>query len=159
VGNADLQAIDLVRPLRPQTVTGAEAALALQPTTTSHIDLSLYEQRLDDAITFTPAGTDFVAQNETGRRSVYLRLNAHLRWVGERGASQSNMLRNNLVSYSLPGYTLLDLTVRSTDLHWPTTSSSSQLRLLFSVRNALDTRYSEPGFAGLDIPSLGRSYS
>ena len=210
VGNADLQAIGLVRPLRPQTVTGAEAALALQPTTTSHIDLSLYEQRLDDAITFAPAGTDFVAQNETGRRSVglsatgevrqgrflgagsfaatfrfdggrigreapelfpnytgalelgadvpeaYLRLGAHLRWVGERGASQSNILRNNLASYSLPGYTLLDLTVRSTDLRWPT--ASSQLRLLFSVRNALGTRYSEPGFAGLDIPSLGRSY-
>ena len=86
----------------------------------------------------------------------YLRLGAHLRWVGERGASQSNILRNNLASYSLPGYTLLDLTVRSTDLHWPT--ASSQLRLLFSVRNALGTRYSEPGFAGLDIPSLGRSY-
>jgi outer membrane receptor for ferrienterochelin and colicins len=210
VGNADLQAIDLVRPLRPQTVTGAEAALSLQPSEASHLDLSLYQQQLDDAIAFIPAGTDFVAQNETSRRSLglsatadlragrflamgsfaatfrfdggrigrqapelfpnytgalelgadlpeaYLRLGAHLRWVGERGASQSNILRNNLVSYSLPAYKLLDLTVRSTDLPWPT--RSSQLRLLFSVRNALDARYAEPGFAGLDIPSLGRSY-
>jgi outer membrane receptor protein involved in Fe transport len=210
VGNADLQAIDLVRPLRPQTVTGAEAALSLQPGERSHLDLSLYTQNLDDAIAFAAAGTDFVAQNESSRRSVglsatadvrggrflavgslaatfrfdggrigraapelfpkytgalelgadlpeaYLRLGAHLRLVGERGASQSNILRNNLVSYSLPAYTLLDLTVRSSDLQWPT--ASSQLRLLFSVRNALDARYSEPGFAGLDIPSLGRSY-
>jgi outer membrane receptor protein involved in Fe transport len=210
VGNVDLQAIDLARPLRPQTIAGAEAALSLRPTAESHLDLSLYHQELNDAITFTPAGTDFVAQNETSRRSVglaasgevragrflaagsfaatfrfdggrlgrqapelfprykgalelaadlpeaYLRLGAHLRRVGERGASQSNILRNNLVSYSLPGYTLLDLTVGSTDLAWPT--STSQLRLLFSVRNALGARYSEPGFAGLDIPSLGRSY-
>jgi outer membrane receptor protein involved in Fe transport len=210
VGNADLQAIDLVRPLRPQTVTGAEAVLSLEPTSSSHLDLSLYEQNLEDAISFRPAGTDFVAQNETSRRSVglsatgdlragrflaagsfaatfrfdglrigreapelfpkytgalelnadlpeaYLRLGAHLRWVGERGASPSNILRNNLVSYSLPAYTLLDLTVRSSDFTWPT--PSSQLRLLFSVRNALGTRYAEPGFAGLDIPSLGRSY-
>jgi outer membrane receptor protein involved in Fe transport len=210
VGNADLQAIDLVRPLRPQTVTGAEAALSLRPTRASHVDLSVYQQRLDDPITFAPAGTDFVAQNDSSSRSVgisaaanlrhgrwlaagsfaatfrfvggrlgrqvtelfprytgavelgadlpevYLRLDGHLRWVGERGASSSNILRNNLVAYTLPAYALVDLTLRSTDLPWPT--ARSRLTLLLSVRNALDRRYMEPGFAGLDIPSLGRSY-
>ncbi len=210
VGNADLQAIDLARPLRPQTVTGAEAALNLRPTPTSNIDLSVYQQTLDDAITFAPAGTDFVAQNETSRQSVglsaaadlrhgrwlaagsfaatfrfvggrigrqalelfpkytgalelgmdlpeaYLRIDGHLRWAGERGASSSNVLRNNLVPYTLPAYTLVDLTLRSTDLAWPT--PAARLGLLFSVRNLFDRRYSEPGFAGLDVPSLGRSY-
>jgi outer membrane receptor protein involved in Fe transport len=210
VGNADLQAIDLVDPLRPQTVTGAEAAVSLAPSASSQLHLSVYHQVLEQAITFTPAGTDFVALNEASQRSVglaatadvrhgrwlaagslaasarfdggrfgreaptsfprytaalelgvevpeaYLELNTHLRRVGERGASSSNVLLNNLVPYELPAYSLVDVTLRTTDFAWPT--RQAQVRLLIAVRNLLDRRYSEPGFAGIDVPSLGRSF-
>jgi outer membrane receptor protein involved in Fe transport len=212
VGSADLEALDLARPLRPQALTGTEVAVSLRPgaDSPSFLDLSLFHQVLDDAITFIPAGADFVAQNGGQVRSAgvgargetrqgrllaaitlsattllegwrpqpttpsafpryqaaaelgldlpeaFLHLGAHLRWISARGASASNILLNNLTRYDLPAYTRLDLTLRSSDLPWPT--PHSRMRLLLGVHNALDTRYAEPGTAGLDIPSLGRRY-
>jgi iron complex outermembrane receptor protein len=84
-----------------------------------------------------------------------LRFNAHLRWAGERGATQSNRLLNDDTAYTLDPYATLDLTVGTVDLRlW----NDSETRLTFSVRNLFDTRFSEPGYAGFDIPNLGRTF-
>ena len=51
-------------------------------------------------------------------------------------------------------FSLLDLTIGTHDLR---IFGDYETRFTVSVRNVLDTRYAEPGFAGFDIPSLGRS--
>ncbi len=86
-----------------------------------------------------------------------LRLNADLRWASARGATQSNVLLNNQAFYTLPAYAELDLTASTKDLHLMG-DDKSETRILFSVRNVLDQRYSEPGFGGFDVPMLGRTF-
>jgi hypothetical protein len=83
-----------------------------------------------------------------------LRFNVHLRWAGERGATQSNQLLNDDVFYTLDPYAILDITIGTHDLR---IFGESETRFTLSMRNVLDTRYAEPGFAGFDIPTLGRS--
>ena len=75
--------------------------------------------------------------------------------VGERGASQSNILLNNDTDYTLPAYTRMDLTLSSLGLHLM--SGESETRVLARVRNVSDEKWSEPGFGGFDIPQLGRT--
>jgi iron complex outermembrane receptor protein len=85
----------------------------------------------------------------------HLLFNAHLRWAGERGATQSNELINNAF-YELDGYATVDLSVTTDELYlW---NDDSETKLSFSVRNVADTQFSEPGFAGFDIPNLGRTF-
>jgi iron complex outermembrane receptor protein len=86
-------------------------------------------------------------------RRIRLLVNGNLRWASARGASQSNTLLNNGVPYSLPAYAELDLTLSTVDL--PLLGAGGT-RLLASVRNLLNQRHSEPGFAGYDLPNLGR---
>lgn len=83
-----------------------------------------------------------------------LRINANVRWAGERGATQSNQLLNDGVFYTLDPYALVDLSVSTANLR---IFADFETRLTVAVRNLFDTRYSEPGFAGFDIPNLGRS--
>jgi iron complex outermembrane receptor protein len=83
-----------------------------------------------------------------------LRTSARLRVVGPRGASQSNVLHNNGKPYELPGYASLDLSATSSG--WRPFGGDAEVQLQLTVTNALDARYHEPGFGGLDLPNVGR---
>ncbi len=86
--------------------------------------------------------------------ALHLSGNLHLRYVGARAASQSNILRNNEKAYELPAYATVDVTIQSAGWYLLGDGAETQARL--HVRNLLDNHYSEPGFGGFDIPSLGR---
>jgi iron complex outermembrane receptor protein len=79
---------------------------------------------------------------------------SQMKWVGERGASQSNVALNNDELYTLPSYAVVDLTVSTLGLNF---LGGAQTVIALSVKNLFDTRYSEPGFGGFDIPNLGRT--
>jgi iron complex outermembrane receptor protein len=81
----------------------------------------------------------------------YFNAEALLHWKGPRGSSQSNTLANNGVVYELPSAAVLDVTVSSTSLHLFAQDSATHARL--AVSNVFNTHYSEPGFAGFDIPA------
>ena len=80
---------------------------------------------------------------------------ASWRYVGERGASQGNIFLNSSRSYALAAYQQLDL---ATTASFAPLGKGHDTRLLFAVRNVLDERHSEPGFGGIDVPSLGRTF-
>ena len=82
--------------------------------------------------------------------------NGELRLVSTRGASRGNISLNNGQFYTLPAYSLLNLTISSVGLHL--LGQSTETRLLVGMRNLLDIRFSEPGHAGFDIPTLGRVF-
>ncbi len=80
-----------------------------------------------------------------------------VRSASARGATQSNLLLNNDTPYSLPAYAVVDLSLRTTGLEF--LGPGKETRLQFIVRNLADSRYSEPGFGGIDVPVLGRSFT
>ncbi|MHB8878394.1 MAG: TonB-dependent receptor plug domain-containing protein, partial [Myxococcaceae bacterium] len=82
----------------------------------------------------------------------HLRLNAHLRLVGPRGASQSNVLLNNDRAYSLPGYVALNVSVATSGLQL---APGLRTDLLFALQNLALPSYSDPGFGGIDVPNPG----
>ena len=86
---------------------------------------------------------------------IYLHINAQGRVVGPRGSSQSNTALNNNVPYTLPTYGTADITISTTRIQ--PTGSNSDLLFLISVRNLADQRFSDPGFGGYDMPTLGRT--
>jgi iron complex outermembrane receptor protein len=211
IGNADLTPLGFA-PLRPQTVTSAEAILNLRLLDGAlELDAGIYAQEVGDPIQFQQIATDFIAVNADNTRNigavlsfraqverlsgyatlsvqreirdaeivrsppsqypnhfgtagltlgvpeVRLVLNTHLRWATRRGATQSNVLLNNQELYSLPAYAVLDVTASTVGLYL-LGDDRSETRFSFSVRDVLDTQYSEPGFGGFDIPSLGRTF-
>jgi iron complex outermembrane receptor protein len=85
-----------------------------------------------------------------------LRLNGQVRWATARGASQSNVLLNNEVAYTLPGYATANFTLSS--VGWHLLGAKPETRLAVSVRNAFNEHHFEPGYGGYDIPSLGRMW-
>ncbi|MGQ0503871.1 MAG: TonB-dependent receptor plug domain-containing protein [Myxococcaceae bacterium] len=85
---------------------------------------------------------------------VFLNLNGQARWVGERGASQSNIALNNDEQYTLPSYFTADASISTVGLNF---LGGAQTAIALTVKNLTDTRYSEPGFGGFDIPNLGRT--
>jgi iron complex outermembrane receptor protein len=78
------------------------------------------------------------------------------RWVGARGSSQSNAYFNNLRRYNLSSYTLFDVMLVARDLTW--IAKSFPLTVMLSVRNLANHQYYEPGFGGIDVPQLGRTF-
>ena len=82
-----------------------------------------------------------------------LRLSPEVSWVSARTASQSNALLN-AGAYELPAYvyTAVSLSMPEQRLIGDRPTAVS-----LRVSNLLDTRYAEPGFAGIDIPALGRT--
>jgi iron complex outermembrane receptor protein len=86
---------------------------------------------------------------------IYLHFNVQGRVVGPRGSSQSNTALNNNVPYTLPTYGTADITISTTKLQ--PTGSNSDLLFLISLRNLADQRFSDPGFGGYDMPTLGRT--
>jgi len=86
----------------------------------------------------------------------YLHLNVQARFVGERGASPSNVLLNNAVPYTLPAYGVLDVTISTQPLH--PLGPTADTRLLLTARNLGPTRWSEPGNTGFDLPVIGPTF-
>jgi outer membrane receptor protein involved in Fe transport len=85
----------------------------------------------------------------------YLYASAEARWVAQRGATQANVWVNNDTPYNLPAYGLVDLTLSTVGLGL--LGDTTETRFAVGVRNLFDAEYSEPGFGGYDVPSLGRT--
>jgi outer membrane receptor protein involved in Fe transport len=85
----------------------------------------------------------------------HLTFDATWRGVGERGASGSNIFFNSGRSYALPAYQQFDLAGTFTV---SALGKGHDTRMMFAVRNLLDERHSEPGFGGIDIPTMGRTF-
>ncbi len=85
----------------------------------------------------------------------HLTFDASWRGVGERGASTSNIFINSGNSYALPAYQQFDLAATATFIPL---GKGHDTRVQFAVRNVLDEHHNEPGFGGIDIPSLGRTF-
>jgi iron complex outermembrane receptor protein len=82
------------------------------------------------------------------------RLTVDVSWkmVGERGASQSNIVANGNNSYALPSYSSLNA---AASVVLTPFGPTRETRLTLSGRNLLNQKYFEPGFGGIDIPGLG----
>jgi iron complex outermembrane receptor protein len=78
---------------------------------------------------------------------------ARFSYVGPRTASDQNAALAG-ASYQLPAYGVLDLALTAREEFWEGRAS----RLGVKVENVLDHRYVNPGFGGLDLPALGRSF-
>jgi outer membrane receptor protein involved in Fe transport len=76
------------------------------------------------------------------------------RYVGRRGATPSNVIFNLDQPYSLAPFTTVDATATAARLYL--LGERSETRFMLSATNLLDQRWSEPGFGGYDLPSLGR---
>jgi iron complex outermembrane receptor protein len=85
----------------------------------------------------------------------FFHLEATARFVGPRGSSASNEFLAG-ERYSLAAYTLVDAVARSHALK--PFGEKLETRVTAQVRNLLDKKWSEPGFGGIDIPSLGRTF-
>jgi hypothetical protein len=88
--------------------------------------------------------------------SSHVGFNVEARWTGPRGGSQGNVYTNDSRPYNLPAYADLGATLRIKQLRL--LAPNLETRLLASVRNILDQRRQEPGFAGIDIPQPGRTF-
>jgi len=70
IGNRNVTPIG-VRPLRPQTVSGAEAIVSVAGLDDAlTLDVGAYVQHIDDRIVFNQLATDFVAINEAPVTSI-----------------------------------------------------------------------------------------
>jgi outer membrane receptor protein involved in Fe transport len=78
-------------------------------------------------------------------------LNGRLRFVGERGASEFNVIYNGRERYTLPSYFTIDAAITTDGL--PLLGEGALTYFSLSGRNMLDKRYSEAGFGGFDVPA------
>jgi len=83
-----------------------------------------------------------------------LRAGVELSAVGSRPSSAANALEAG-GRYSLSPYVLLGCSLRTKGLHLIAQKETS---VMLVARNLTDTRYSDPGFAGIDYPQLGRTF-
>jgi outer membrane receptor protein involved in Fe transport len=84
----------------------------------------------------------------------YLKLNATVKYVGERGPTEQNLRLNNDHPYALPAYFTADVVISSMGL---SLLAPHETWLSLAVRNVTDERHAEPGPVGMDLPTLGRS--
>ncbi len=85
---------------------------------------------------------------------VPLTANVHARIVGKRGSSDGNTRLNNGDAYTLGAYATVDASLMTHDVHF---AGSRETTFVLTVRNIADTRWSEPGYGGFDLPSNGRT--
>jgi outer membrane receptor protein involved in Fe transport len=81
-------------------------------------------------------------------------LDGRVRFVGERGATASNVLYNLDHPYALPRFTTVDVTASTAGLLL--LSDTAETRFIVSATDLLDQARSEPAFGGYDIPVVGR---
>lgn len=99
----------------------------------------------------------FIARGGASARiaaRIPLRLGVEAMYVGQRRASDMNILEAG-GEYKLPAYTMLDATLSTTPLEL---LGHRKTALMFKVRNLLDVKGPDPGFAGVDYPLLSRSF-
>lgn len=89
-------------------------------------------------------------------RRIYLHANTQVRIVGPRGASQSNVYLNNSQFYELPTYAIFDITLSTAGFHL--FGADAETKILVSGRNLADQSTPDPGFAGIDLPRIGRNF-
>lgn len=87
-------------------------------------------------------------------KEAYLNVNASFRGVGPRYASALNVEANNRRAYQLPAYATLDASLSSVGLNL---LGGTETSFALTMRNILDTRFVEPGYGGIDIPTVGRT--
>ncbi|MBN1605483.1 MAG: TonB-dependent receptor [Polyangiaceae bacterium] len=138
---------------------GVEATLRYAQSRLSSYVSGSFQQALEDGRLVSDPAESFpnffgVLGADLDVPEAYLRTNAELRWVSERGASRSNVWLNNDRPYTLPAYGLVNLTVSTLGVRW--LGDRTETRFAVGARNLLDTRYNEPGYGGFDTPSLGR---
>lgn len=85
----------------------------------------------------------------------HLNLNLQCSYAAERGASQANIVENAGESYQLDGYAIGTVTVSTEGLE---VFGQRETLLSLKVHNVADKRYAEPGYNGIDIPSIGRRF-
>jgi hypothetical protein len=146
----------VARNLGQETFVGAEGTVRgnfgpLRPFLGgSLIEATEGPQKNADALTGFPSVSGVIgADLEVPKLPLFL--NARLRLVGKRGASQFNVIYNGRESYTLPAYQTLDATLTTAGL--PLLGEGALTYFSASARNLLDMRYSEPGFGGFDVPA------
>lgn len=146
----------VARNLGQETFVGVEGTLRgsfgpLRPFVgASYIKATEGPQKDAEALAGFPSYNGVVgADLEVPKIPVFL--NARLRFVGARGASQFNIIYNGRESYTLPAYQALDATITTAGL--PLLGENALTYFSASARNLLDKRWSEPGFGGFDIPA------
>jgi hypothetical protein len=85
---------------------------------------------------------------------VPLRISAELSYVSPRASTSTNTIALGK-RYDLPAYVVIGGTLR-----WSAFEifSKKQTTLMLVGRNLADVRISDPGFAGIDYPQLGRTF-
>jgi outer membrane receptor for ferrienterochelin and colicins len=83
-----------------------------------------------------------------------LRANVELSYASSRPSSAANTLEAG-GRYDLAPYVLLGANLRTVGLHL---LAQKETTLQLVMRNLTDKRYSDPGFAGIDYPQLGRTF-
>jgi outer membrane receptor for ferrienterochelin and colicins len=87
----------------------------------------------------------------------HTRVKFGITWVGNRKASlaniQSNVIYGQPTNYYLSDYVTLDLIIGSYQLQL---FGDKTTNLALEIHNLLDERFAEPGYAGIDLPALGR---
>jgi iron complex outermembrane receptor protein len=78
-----------------------------------------------------------------------------IRHVSSRDATGPHTTLNGRRSYSLPSYRTVDLSLSLSEL--ALLGGGAQTEFVASARNVTDERHSEPGYAGFDVPALGRT--
>jgi outer membrane receptor protein involved in Fe transport len=143
------------------SAVGAEASLRLTYRRfTSFLGGCLQRMIVDGSFASDPPASFPNAFGRIGAElavpELHFQANADVRLVSARGAEQGNVTLNNSTFYTLPSYGFLNATVSSMGLHL--LGRKTETRLLVGVRNLLDVRFSEPGYAGFDTPTLGRVF-
>ena len=88
-------------------------------------------------------------------KEAFTRLSVMGSYVGERRASDTNILENgNRGAYYLDPYVMLDATLSSTPMHF---GDSGEMVVRLMARNLMDTQASDPGEAGVDFPLAPRT--
>lgn len=89
----------------------------------------------------------------------HIGLRAAYRYVSTRVPSQSNLRQNGTTDLRYPNYVLGDFHILDLGLLIGPFDLSEQSRLSFGIwgRNLIDQGYSQVGFNGVDVPSIGRT--
>jgi outer membrane receptor protein involved in Fe transport len=87
---------------------------------------------------------------------VFAQVSAVARVTGARGSSAGNATLNNLTEYELDPWAEVDASI--TTLGWQPLALGGPTLVGLTIRNLLNTQYSEPAFGGFDMPSRGRTF-
>jgi len=136
---------------------GGQASVSLQQTVTEVVQQEVLVEKSFPDNEAAPQAMGY-GRLDVGIDPAYLNLALEGWYIGKRVPSQSNLFEAGGATmtspvYSLDPYATFDLTVSSTPI---SLSGTNTIRLIAKVQNALDQRFSEIGFNGVDVPAQGR---